>query len=390
MSADSSYRSECSSGDEMEQVKCRICRLKNSAVVYFTVPVCSGCKAFFRRTVQKATTYQCLNSRLCGKNSLVPNRRVCKKCRFDRCVQAGMLDAKVRLQNRLSDLSREHLKSTDEPPGSSQSNSSAEDDDSIDVLREFVQIRRLILAERFRAYGQSMETRESPGGEHDLRVNLTEYAIFNRICRNNSKLFAEIDDSDWTSLSLFEYSLTWIVSEQIRMSSRNFGSELERLYNLDCSYTPINSAHAHTHWSFAAQFIEDPQIYSVTVEYFHHVQLAMSQVPLAAARLDETEMAALFLLLMTRQACAEIVSEKTANFLQKLRDQTLHLLGAYLKNDPERMGQIIFLITDFQNVCHLVKHAVRLLLIATDYQVCPPQYVDLLRESMSYLTVFSV
>lgn len=51
-----------------ERVACTICRLQMSTITYFNVPVCSGCRAFFRRSVKNGKKYHCLNSRLCGKN----------------------------------------------------------------------------------------------------------------------------------------------------------------------------------------------------------------------------------------------------------------------------------------------------------------------------------
>jgi hypothetical protein len=76
-------------------------------------------------------------------------------------------------------------------------------------------------------------------------------------------------------------------------------------------------------------------------------------VALAKAQLDEMEMSALLLLLMTRPACMEIVTnESSRNYLKCLRNQVLDNLANHLKangrNVDERMGQIIFLISDFQ------------------------------------------
>jgi hypothetical protein len=76
---------------------------------------------------------------------------------------------------------------------------------------------------------------------------------------------------------------------------------------------------------------------------------------LAKAQLDETEMSALLLFLYTRPACMEIVhDEKSKQYLRWLRNQTLVSLAEHLRkggrNVEERMGQIIFLTSDFQ-VC---------------------------------------
>lgn len=71
------------------------------------------------------------------------------------------------------------------------------------------------------------------------------------------------------------------------------------------------------------------------------------------ARLDELEISALMLLLITRSACLEIVNnQKSKEYLEWLRNQTLTSLASHIKktgqNVEERMGQIIFLTSDFQ------------------------------------------
>lgn len=48
---------------------CTICKMEESTVSHFGVEVCTGCRAFFRRSVSQQKTYRCLNSKLCGKNN---------------------------------------------------------------------------------------------------------------------------------------------------------------------------------------------------------------------------------------------------------------------------------------------------------------------------------
>ncbi|KAI6218847.1 hypothetical protein M3Y99_01687900 [Aphelenchoides fujianensis] len=227
----------------------------------------------------------------------------------------------------LTRIQQQQHKSNVERKASASSEESGEEAGAGDVLQQFLQLRQRIVCERFRLYGNSLEPRPSPGGEHDVR-------------------------------------------------------------------------HARQHWQFAFPLISSDDrtaIYELTVEYLHRVQLTMTQnvgLAVAKADLDDVEMAALHLLLMTRPACSEVVKPATKEYLQWLRNQTLSSLAAYLeagaKNVDERMGQIIFLITDFQNLCRLVKHAMRLLMVATDYQASPPEFVELFRESISFLTRYAV
>lgn len=56
-------------------------------------------RAFFRRSIKHSKQYRCLNGRLCGQNALVPTRRACKFCRFQRCIELGMLESKLQLHS---------------------------------------------------------------------------------------------------------------------------------------------------------------------------------------------------------------------------------------------------------------------------------------------------
>ncbi|KAH7708724.1 hypothetical protein AAVH_24009 [Aphelenchoides avenae] len=48
---------------------CRICRIEEATVSHFGVDVCTGCRAFFRRSVGQQKTYRCLNGKLCGRDT---------------------------------------------------------------------------------------------------------------------------------------------------------------------------------------------------------------------------------------------------------------------------------------------------------------------------------
>ena len=54
---------------EIPENACTICRMEEATVSHFGVDVCTGCRAFFRRSVARQKTYRCLNSKLCGKNN---------------------------------------------------------------------------------------------------------------------------------------------------------------------------------------------------------------------------------------------------------------------------------------------------------------------------------
>ncbi|KAI6171523.1 Retinoid X receptor [Aphelenchoides bicaudatus] len=389
-----------------KRLPCQICRLQMSAIIYFNVMVCSGCRAFFRRSVKNNKKYHCLNNKLCGKKQLVPNRRVCKYCRFDRCVKAGMLEAKVRLQSRILKSARTQINN---PTSSSPLPNLPEDplelkdtsfrigigpstsDSKSNALMQFNHLRRQIIFERLRLFGQN-EATPSKGALNDMQVGLNEYKVFNKIMSSTENLFSEIDADDLKTLLIQEYSLCWAMNEQILAVVRNQGHKTRNVYNTDGSYAPLNRDHIRQHWSFIYPFIFGSRdaVFDVTTDYMFNVQFVMCStiaVQLDNIKLDEMECSAFLLLLMTRPACFEIVGkQKTHNFLHRLRNNVLRSLAMHIKcsgcqNVEERLAQIIFLLTDFQNLNRLIQHSMRLLMSATNYRALPYEFFKILDQS---------
>ncbi|KAI5743292.1 hypothetical protein M8J77_016478 [Diaphorina citri] len=65
-----------------------------AACQHYGVRTCEGCKGFFKRTVQKGSKYVCLADKACPVDKRRRNR--CQFCRFQKCLQVGMVKEVVR------------------------------------------------------------------------------------------------------------------------------------------------------------------------------------------------------------------------------------------------------------------------------------------------------
>lgn len=72
---------------------CMICEDKATGLHYGII-TCEGCKGFFKRTVQNKRVYTCVADGNCEINKAQRNR--CQFCRFQKCLQKGMVLAAVR------------------------------------------------------------------------------------------------------------------------------------------------------------------------------------------------------------------------------------------------------------------------------------------------------
>ncbi|XP_063699631.1 probable nuclear hormone receptor HR38 [Culicoides brevitarsis] len=91
-----------------------------AACQHYGVRTCEGCKGFFKRTVQKGSTYLCLGNKNCPVDKRRRNR--CQFCRFQKCLLVGMVKEVVRTDSlkgrrgRLPSKPRSPHKSPPSPP----------------------------------------------------------------------------------------------------------------------------------------------------------------------------------------------------------------------------------------------------------------------------------
>jgi len=72
---------------------CFVCGDKSSGY-HYGVSSCEGCKGFFRRSVQKNMQYTCHRDQGCVISKTTRSR--CQYCRFQKCIEVGMLRESVR------------------------------------------------------------------------------------------------------------------------------------------------------------------------------------------------------------------------------------------------------------------------------------------------------
>ncbi|XP_052831468.1 nuclear hormone receptor FTZ-F1 beta [Octopus bimaculoides] len=82
------------SKDAIDKENCPICSDKVSGY-HYGIFSCESCKGFFKRTVQNKKVYQCHQKNCCEIN--VYNRKKCPACRFNKCLESGMLLEAIRL-----------------------------------------------------------------------------------------------------------------------------------------------------------------------------------------------------------------------------------------------------------------------------------------------------
>ncbi|KAE9419763.1 hypothetical protein Angca_005890, partial [Angiostrongylus cantonensis] len=96
--------------EEAEKV-CAVCG-DRAVCFHYGARTCEGCKGFFKRTVQKASKYACAGNRNCPIEKRYRSR--CQACRFQKCLNVGMVKEIVRhgslsgRRGRLSSKTKSH------------------------------------------------------------------------------------------------------------------------------------------------------------------------------------------------------------------------------------------------------------------------------------------
>ena len=118
--------------------KCQICgalaKEKSRHYRHYNAICCLGCKAFFRRHIRGdnvASAYQCKGG---GNCDLTLGRKICKDCRFSKCLKVGMDDSKVLNENDRKKYSHPRKRKTRRRSMQEASTSAPDNDDDDDVI----------------------------------------------------------------------------------------------------------------------------------------------------------------------------------------------------------------------------------------------------------------
>ena len=79
----------------VEVERCKVCSEPAGKHIYYGGKVCTSCRAFFRRAVQNHyyEVFNCSKAKNCDIN--IQTRKGCQYCRFQKCLNAGMIISKV-------------------------------------------------------------------------------------------------------------------------------------------------------------------------------------------------------------------------------------------------------------------------------------------------------
>lgn len=95
--AQQSQQQQQQSQQTAQNLSCNVCGDKASGKHYGVIS-CEGCKGFFKRSVRKNVTYNCLGNNDCPITKFMRNR--CQYCRWKKCLAAGMRVEAVQNERR--------------------------------------------------------------------------------------------------------------------------------------------------------------------------------------------------------------------------------------------------------------------------------------------------
>ncbi|KAI6229373.1 Nuclear receptor domain-containing protein [Aphelenchoides besseyi] len=315
--------------DSMTQ-RCRICgdTTKNK---HFGTVSCSACSAFFRRTVAFGKSYQCTREKECDIRADEP-RHQCRFCRFQRCIQMGMVISAVSIQR----------------PEESTSTSDG-------FLQQLLHCRRAIYVNRYRstlkAYaGQHKLIRfgkQNPNFLHTTLAAHSEYAVLREYLRSSG--FPEIGiDGIQLEVLVQSFFYNWVCFTSALNTCRNNGHETNHAYFVDESHVSINEDALELYHKTC--WLNDPVLVArVSLDTLETAVNAA--IKFSKARLDEAEMTVICHLMALRKA--QTLFPENTNIQLSINLLFENLREHYEENYEDfalRLGSLILMIQEIEYV----------------------------------------
>ncbi|KAH7697921.1 zinc finger protein, partial [Aphelenchoides avenae] len=251
----------------------------------FGAVVCRACAAFFRRSFVQRKQYRCKYGRRCLTTSQrdITHKTICRYCRLQRCFEVGMQAVPVNV--------KDDMQEADTPLG------------------RIALDRKAIFLSRFRATHVVNGVLQNEPGTSDRLADCqqcsvairAEFIVLTEFLQTSGVLESiggSTENDRQTLASLFLY--TWQIYESAINTIRNFGNHYGRLYYLNDTYVDVNER------SLELFYRKDPSITDASYAMRHGMEFYKSYMEtirrLAKARLDETEQAALVLILLVEPA----------------------------------------------------------------------------------------
>jgi predicted transcriptional regulator len=120
----------------------------------------------------------------------------------------------------------------------------------------------------------------------------------------------------------------------------------------------VSEENSGIYWGYIYDNIKEEnkqQVFNIIRSYFLGVATNLVMTVCKAmnrAKLDEAEMSALLMLMFTNPSSLLVLSDHTRELLREWKNDTLNGIADHIertgRNVDERMGEIIFLLTEFQ------------------------------------------
>uniref|UniRef100_A0A915EMC2 Nuclear receptor domain-containing protein n=1 Tax=Ditylenchus dipsaci TaxID=166011 RepID=A0A915EMC2_9BILA len=197
------------------------------------------------------------------------NRRVCKYCRFQRCVEAGMLKSKEQMELQRTDngtattVANTSYNSSSSSMGlvctSSSHNIHVHPSTFVgareytvsanlvsNIVEQFVLCRRKMVYERLQSHYKDPLAARERGMTHHIDLGLREFDLLTKIL-NQMAPFNVFTHQDKVTL-LAEYSVVWTASENVWSTIRNGGHFTKRCYHVDGSFVSLDEDGTRRHF----------------------------------------------------------------------------------------------------------------------------------------------